>query len=133
MEGCTKDVAGIIENIKSPKIVSIEAKLSIDAREFLSAVSQGEMYQEVSTIVYLAFPIDEINSFIIEIINQTPNTYKLCCKKTQKRNNVPLKSKVLQLTVDLRSYLRQKVIKFFGAYSRKWCHHMNPECKVCCS
>ncbi len=73
MEGWTIDVAGIIKNNKSPKIVSVEAKLSIDAQAFLSAVSQADMYQEVSTIFYLAFPINAINSFVIENIKRTKN------------------------------------------------------------
>jgi hypothetical protein len=73
LKGWTIDAAGIIKNNKSPKIVSVEAKLSIDAQTSLSAVPQAEMYQEVSTIFYLAFPINAINSFVIENINRTKN------------------------------------------------------------
>ena len=42
------------------------------------------------------------------------NTYKLCCDTINSAKDAPLKTKVLQISVETRKELREKIAFYFG-------------------
>lgn len=63
LKGWRIDVAGIVKENGTPRIISVEAKNGIGPYTVLQGISQAEMYQKVATIVYLAFPEEKIYHF----------------------------------------------------------------------
>jgi hypothetical protein len=52
----------------------------------------------------------ETNYYMIDF----RNTYKLCCDKIISPENSPLESKILQLSIETRSELREKLINYYA-------------------
>jgi hypothetical protein len=52
----------------------------------------------------------ETNYYMIDF----RNTYKLCCDKIISPENSPLESKILQLSIEARSELREKLINYYA-------------------
>ncbi|MHA1909807.1 MAG: hypothetical protein ACW98Y_21110 [Candidatus Thorarchaeota archaeon] len=51
-----------VTGIKGKKVVTIEAKISFDAKSLMEAVTQAKVYSMGSNYAYVAFPISEWNS-----------------------------------------------------------------------
>jgi hypothetical protein len=55
LKGWTIDVVGVKKQ-RSPEIVAVEAKNSVNSSAILDAFSKAEMYRKVCNRVYVAFP-----------------------------------------------------------------------------
>jgi hypothetical protein len=61
LKGWTIDVVGVKKGENS-EVVAVEAKNSLDSSSVLDALSKAEMYRNVCTRVYVAFPKDDLHS-----------------------------------------------------------------------
>lgn len=117
-----EDLTRINRKMEPSQTVSPEiwAKFSLEEKE--KRLKEGNSYALLELFIYEKndfFPkyvVDrkqgniETNFYMIDF----RNTYKLCCEKIVNPKDVPIVSKVLQLSIATRSELRDKLSSYYG-------------------
>jgi len=102
LKGWTIDVTGMRKREGTAEVIAVEAKNDVDAQSVTQAISQAEMYKNVCTKVYVAFPDKYLN--LKENRDVTREIQELCetkgigllsvrreCKEIVKAPSLPLR------------------------------------------
>lgn len=130
LKGWRIDVAGIVKENGTPRIISVEAKNGIGPYTVLQGISQAEMYQKVATIVYLAFPEEKIYHFKKRNEKDWARITNLCKSKgigilSVKENDCEIVEKALELPQNIDTYydvidqIEEQTIEEFEGFTNR--------------